>query len=97
MQIDQRGACEGVSGTVDNLLVDDMVVRDATLHRRNLFTTWIDVKKAFDSVSHSFLLESLKIHRLPDKIISVVENIIHMWNIVLVIPIKDKNHRNKRN
>ena len=76
MQTDQRGACKGVSGTVDNLLVDDMVQRDAILHKRNLFTTWIDVKKAFDSVSHSFLIEILKIHRLPTRIVSTITNII---------------------
>ena len=71
MQIDQRGACKGVSGTVDNLMIDDMVQRDAILHKRNLFTTWIDIRKAFDSVSHSFLIEILRIHRLPVKILSV--------------------------
>ena len=33
MQTDQRGACSGVSGTLDNLLVDDMVQRDAIFTR----------------------------------------------------------------
>ena len=90
MQVDQRGACDGVSGTSDNVMIDDMVQRDAILHNRNLFTTWIDVRKAFDSVSHSFLVEILKIHRLPEKIVKVVENIICKWNIVLMIPIKER-------
>ena len=89
MQVDQRGAREEVSGTTDNLMIDDMVQRDAILHRRNLFTTWIDVRKAFDSVSHSFLIEILKIHRFPEKIVLAVKNIIETWNIVLVIYLKD--------
>ena len=89
MQVDQRGACVGVSGTIDNLMVDDMVQRDAILNKSNLFVTWIDVKKAFDSVSHSFLIEILKIHRFPTKIVTTVLNIIETWNIVLVIPLKD--------
>ena len=89
MQVDQRGACEGVSGTTDNLMIDDMVQRDAILHKRNLYTTWIDVRKAFDSVSHSFLIEVMTIHRFPDKLVRVVKNIIETWNIVLVIPLKD--------
>ena len=82
LQTDQRGACSGVSGTVDNLLVDDTVQRDAVLHKRNLFTTWIDVRKAFDS----FLL---KIHRFPSCIVTAVTNIIGLWNIALVVPFKD--------
>ena len=89
MQVDQRGACEGVSGTSDSLMIDDMVQRDAILHKRNLITTWIDVRKAFDSMSHSFLIEMLRIHRFPEKIVLAVKNIIETWNIVLIIPLKD--------
>ena len=89
MQVDQRGACEGVSGTSDSLMIDDMVQRDAILHKRNLITTWIDVRKAFDSVSHSFLIEMLRIHRFPEKIVLAVKSIIETWNIVLVIQLKD--------
>ena len=91
MQIDQRGAAAGVSGTTNNLLIDDMVQRDALMNRRNLFTFWIDVRKAFDSVSHSWLLEMLKLHRFPTKIISIVKKIITQWNIVLVIPMENGN------
>ncbi len=89
MQVDQRGACAEVSGTVDNLMIDDAVQRDAILNKRNLLVTWIDVRKAFDSVSHSFLIEILRIHRFPNKLVAAVKNIIETWNIVLVIPVKD--------
>ena len=88
MQIDQRGAKSETSGTIDNLLIDDIISRDVALHRRNMFTFWIDVKKAFDSVSHSWLLEMLKLHRVPTKLIDIIRNIISKWNLVLLIPIK---------
>ena len=67
LQIDQRGVKQKSSGTMCNLLVDDMVLRDAKLHHRNLFCYWIDVRKAFDSVSHSWLIKMLEIHRFPNK------------------------------
>ena len=89
MQIDQRGSKEGTSGTVNNLLIDDMVSRDVALRRRNIFYYWIDVKKAFDSVSHSWVSKMYKIHRVPTKLSKMVENIIKKWNLVLVIPVKD--------
>ena len=47
MQIDQWGAKQNVSGTIDNTLIDDMVLRDAILHRQYLFGFWVDVRKAF--------------------------------------------------
>ena len=63
-----------------------MVLRDARLHNRNLFCFWIDVKKAFDSVSHSWLISMLSLHRLPLKLVKLLVDIIHKWNLTLVIP-----------
>ena len=89
MQIDQRGAKQNVSGTIDNTLIDDMVLRDAILHSRNLFGYWVDVKKAFDSVSHSWLIEMFIIHRFPIKLIEIIKNIISKWCVIINIPVKD--------
>ena len=72
LQIDQRGAKSNVSGTVDNLLIDDMVLRDAQINRRNLSCGWVDITKAFDSVSHLWLKKMLKIHRIPTKLRVVI-------------------------
>ena len=77
MQIDQRGSKEGTSGTVNNLLIGDMESRDVNLHRRNVFYYWIDVKKAFDSVSQSWISKMYKIHRIPTKLSKMVQNIIN--------------------
>ena len=63
MQADQRGAKAKCSGTVYNLLIDDMVLRDDRTNRRNRSCAWIDVRKAFDSVSHSWIKEMLIVHR----------------------------------
>ena len=66
-----------------------MVLRDAILHRRNLFGFRVDVRKAFDSVSHSWLVEMFYIHRFPEKLIEIITNIISKWNVVINIPVKD--------
>ena len=89
MQIDQRGAKAKCSGTVDNLLIDDMIMRDAGMNQRDLSLVWIDVRKAFDSVSHSWLKKMFQLHRVPTKITNVVSSIIDKWNVVLQIPGKD--------
>ena len=52
MEGDQRGAKQGSSGTVENLLIDRMVCQDAQRGHRNLRMAWIDVSKAYDSVDH---------------------------------------------
>ena len=87
MQIDQRGAKAKCSGTVDNLLIDDMIMRDAGMNQRDLSLVWIDVRKAFDN--HSWLKKMFQLHRVPTKITNVVSSIIDKWNVVLQIPGKD--------
>ena len=89
LQIDQRGAREKTAGTVNNLMIDDVVLRDAVLHRRNLFCYWIDVKKAFDSVSHGWLIEMLLIHRFPTKLVNLFKTIMKNWSVKIKIPVKD--------
>ena len=86
--MDQRGSKEKCSGTLENLLIDDMVLKDAHDNKRNLSCCWIDVRKAYDSLSHSWLIAMLIIHRFPDKLVKAVAEIIKNWNTVLIVPLE---------
>ena len=86
MQIDQRGAKSKSSGTTENLLIDDMILKDARTNKKNLSCAWIDVRKAYDSVSHSWLKYILKIHRFPHTILKALNNVIDTWNVVIEVP-----------
>ncbi len=66
-----------------------MVLKDARNNKRNLACCWIDVKKAYDSVSHSWVLKMLEIHRFPEKIRRVIAEIMKNWNTVLIVPLED--------
>ena len=46
MQIDQIGGKAKSMGTIDNLLIDKMILEDAHFHKKNLSCTWVDIKKA---------------------------------------------------
>ena len=37
--------------------------------RRNIFTVWLDYKKAFDSVPHEWLLYALQLAKVPAQLI----------------------------
>ena len=52
LQVDQRGGRVDTKGCIDNLLIDKTVAEDAKINHKNLSMVWIDIKKAFDSVSH---------------------------------------------
>ena len=61
-QLDQRGGVKGSVGCADNLLIEKAILEDTNKNKKNLSCLWVDVKKAFDSVSHSWLLAVLRDH-----------------------------------
>ena len=65
MEGEHRGAKEKCSGTTDNLLIDRMVCQDSQRGRRNISMAWIDIHKAYDSVSHNWLKGDVLYASLP--------------------------------
>ena len=93
LQLDQRGGKPGSMGCTDNLLVDRMVLEDAQFNLKNLTCTWVDLKKAFDSVSHPWLFRCLECHGVPVVLIDFIKNIVKTWEIS--IEINTKNGKEK--
>ena len=52
-------AREGVSGCLDNLLIDKATMEDVKDQQRNMACAWIDVCKAYDSVDYSVMRKIL--------------------------------------
>ena len=91
METEQRGAKSKCSGTTDNLLIDRMVCHDSHNAHKYLSMAWIDVRKAFDSVSHEWLQEIMSLHRFAGWICRTVERLCRSWNIRIVAHTK-KGH-----
>ena len=70
-------------GTTDQLLTNKMIYDEIISNRRNLAVAWLDYKKAFDSVPHSWILESLKLAKVPLKIIRAIEHLMTKWRTKL--------------
>ena len=59
-QRSRKGVEEGVKELKTmQLLIDKMVLRDCKKRRANLSLAWIDYKKAYDMVPHSWITECL--------------------------------------
>ena len=52
---------------------------DVKKNWQNLCTAWLDYKKAFDNVSHSWIIESLQLAKIPQKIIGAISDLMHKW------------------
>ena len=82
MQIDQRGCTTNSMGCIDNLIIDKTTLEEAKDRKKNLSCTWIDVKKAFDSINHKWLALTLEMHNIPTKITNFITNTMKKWSII---------------
>jgi len=75
----QKGNQRGVWGTKEHLLVDKMIIKDSRHRRTNLAMCWIDYKKAFDSVSHSWILAVLNLYKVAPTIVTFFQKSMTAW------------------
>ena len=66
-------------GCIDQLLINKTVYDDVKKNRKNLCTAWLDYKKAYDNVPHSWIIESLRLAKIPQKIIGAISDLMHKW------------------
>ena len=76
---EQAGGKRGVWGCLEQLLINKTVLNEVKQNRRNLVTVWLDYQKAFDSVPHEWLIESLKLAKLPPLIVTAIDTLTKSW------------------
>ncbi|XP_047501775.1 uncharacterized protein LOC125047544 [Penaeus chinensis] len=77
---EQKGGRKATRGCKDQLLVDKAVIEDAKRGKRNLSMAWIDYKKAYDSVPHSWIIAAMKIYGTCPTIVKFLEAAMKEWN-----------------
>ncbi len=60
----QKGISSNTRGAKHQLLIDRAVTQDCKARQTNLCTTWIDYKKTYDSIPHTWILEGLEMHHI---------------------------------
>ena len=81
---EQKGCRKGSRGTKEHLLVDKMVMRNCKRRKTNLVMAWIDNKKAYDMVPHSWILETLQLTGVAQNIQQLVGASMKNWRTTLM-------------
>ena len=76
---EQAAGKRGGWGCADQLLINKMIYEEVTAKRRSLVTIWLDYQKAFDSVPHTWIIESLKLAKVPPTIIEAIKQLMRKW------------------
>ena len=80
---EQKGCRKNSRGTKDQLMIDKMVMKNCKRRLTNLCVAWIDYKKAYDMVPHSWILACLRMFKLADNVFNLIENSMSSWTVDL--------------
>ena len=76
---EQAGGKKDVWGCIEQLLINKMIQQEVVKHQRNLLVVWMDYQKAFDSISHDWLLKALRLAKVPEKLVIAIEHLMKSW------------------
>ena len=80
---EQKGCRKRSKGTADLLYIDRMILREVHTRKKKLGVGWIDYQKAYDNVSHSWVLECLTMLGIDEKVTSFLKNSMKSWEVEL--------------
>ena len=80
---EQKGCCKGSRCTAELLYIDQHILYESKTRWKNLTTTWIDYKKAYNTVPHSWMINYLKMYKISHEVINLIEKTMKTWRVEL--------------
>ena len=80
---EQKSCRRKMRGTNDLLYIDNMIFREVERRRKNLAIAWIDYKKAYDMIPHSWILECLKNFKIHERVRRFLGQSVKTWKVKL--------------
>ncbi|MGY8822311.1 MAG: RNA-directed DNA polymerase, partial [Pseudomonadales bacterium] len=80
---EQKGGRKKSRGTKDQLFIDKAILKEVKRLKGNVAMSWIDYKKAYDMVPHSWIKEILSITGVAANIQNLVMNSMEKWGTLL--------------
>uniref|UniRef100_A0A0N5BJJ2 Reverse transcriptase domain-containing protein n=1 Tax=Strongyloides papillosus TaxID=174720 RepID=A0A0N5BJJ2_STREA len=87
--IEQKALKRGRQGCTDALVKDALIILNDKINNRlrtknELHVTWIDFKKAFDSIDHRWLIKIINILPLPESTINSLSSLTKSWKSTII-------------
>ena len=80
---EQKRCRKGSRGTKDQLLIDKIIVKDCKRRLTSLAVAWIDYRKSYDMVPHSWILKCMEMFGVAVNFRSFVNASMKQWNTEL--------------
>ena len=70
----QKAGIPGISGCLENTTLISQMILEAKEKKKSLVSVWLDIAKAFLSIPHQVVMETLRRIRVPEEILKMVES-----------------------
>ena len=80
---EQKGCRKGSRGTKDQLLIDKMIVKNCKKRLASLAVAWIDYRKAYNMVPHSWIEKRMNMFGVAVNVRSFISESMKHWNTEL--------------
>ncbi len=81
---EQKGCQRKSKGTGDLLYIDKMLLREVKNRKKNLSVAWVDYRKAYDLIPHSWLMDGLKAPKVGQSIRNLLNETMKSWRVEMV-------------
>ena len=79
----QKGCRRSCQGCKEQLVIDSVVMKQIEVGQRNAHTAYIDYRKAFDSMPHSWLLSGLELYKVHPCIRGFLAHAMSQWRTTI--------------
>ena len=80
---EQKVCRKGSRGTNDLLYIDSAAIKEVKSRNKNLAIAWLDYKKTYNMVPHSWIIECLDLFGGAEDIKNLLENSMENWEVML--------------
>ena len=80
---EQKGCHRSSRVTKDQSMIGKMVLRNCKRRMKNLFVAWIDCKKAYNMVPHSWIMQCLAFFQIAHNAKAFLEKTVKLWRVEL--------------
>ena len=80
---EQKGCRRKTRGTKDQLMIDKAILKNAKRRHANLAMGWIDYRKAYDMVPHSWITKCIEMFGIARNMDNLIKKSMDQWQTVL--------------
>ena len=70
-------------GCIEQLRLNKSILNEVKQEKRNIITISLDYQKASDSIPHDWIIQSLRLVKIPEKLVTATEALTKQWTTIV--------------